>query len=206
MNATTSLIEQSLDYSFTYTEYRNHISLLLQDGLATGNTQSEDLTHYTTLNEVRMNRLDKTIKLPQELKDRLAHLTKEHILLVISEGWCGDAAQILPIINKIANETDKLELRIVLRDENEALMNEYLTNGTRSIPKLVLVEKDTHMPRGSWGPRPHGAFRLIADYKEKFGRITPEAKTELQKWYLQDKGLSTMEEIVLLLENAQKAP
>lgn len=198
-----SLIEQSLDKSFTYSEYRNHLSQLLQQGLTSGDTQSEERVHFSTLNEVRMNRLDKTMQLPDELKDKLAGLTKEHTMLVISEGWCGDAAQIVPVINKLAEATDKLDLRIVLRDENDALMNEYLTNGTRSIPKLVLVEKDTLMPRGSWGPRPHGAIQLMADYKEKFGKITPEAKAELQKWYLQDRGISTMEEIVLLLENAE---
>lgn len=198
-----TLIEKSLNNSFTYAEYRNHISQLLQDGLSTGATQSEDLTHYSTLNEVRMNRLDKTINIPQEFKDRLAGLKKEHILLVISEGWCGDAAQLVPIIKKIADESDKLELSIVLRDDNDALMNEYLTNGARSIPKLVLVEKDTHVPRGSWGPRPHGAAKLIMDYKAKHGIIDQEAKTELQKWYLHDKGLSVIEEITLLLENAE---
>lgn len=197
-----SLIEKSLNNSFTYTEYRNHISHLLLDGLSTGNTQSEDLTHYSSLNEVRMNRLDKTIKVPAEIQQKLDGLKKENILLVISEGWCGDAAQIVPVINKMAEAADKLELKIVLRDENDELMNEYLTNGARSIPKLVLVEKDTFNVRGSWGPRPHGAAQLIADFKAKDGMITPDAKTELQKWYLHDKGLSTMEEIVLLLENA----
>ena len=198
-----SLIENSVLNSFTYTEYRNHVSQLLLEKLSTGDTQSEDLFNYSTLNEVRMNRLDKTIKIPQEIKDKLANLKKEHLLLVISEGWCGDAAQIVPVMNKIAEESSKLELKIVLRDENVTLMDEFLTNGARSIPKLILVEKDTHIVRGSWGPRPHGALKLILDYKEKFGVIDQEAKTELQKWYLQDKGISTMEEIVVLLENAE---
>lgn len=199
----STLIEKSLDNSYSYSEYRNHIGLLLQDGLSTGATQSEDLTQYSSLNEVRMNRLDKTIKLTDDIKDRLGKLKKEHVLLVISEGWCGDAAQIVPVINKMANETDKLELEIVLRDDNDELMNEYLTNGARSIPKLVLVEKDTHIARGSWGPRPHDAAKLIRDYKEQHGVIDQEAKTELQKWYLHDKGESTMKEITLLLENAE---
>ena len=198
-----TLIEKSLDNSYSYSEYRNHISSLLQDGLSTGATQSEDLTNYSSLNEVRMNRLDKTIKLTDDIKERLGKLKKEHILLVISEGWCGDAAQIVPVINKMANETDKLELEIVLRDDNDELMNEYLTNGARSIPKLVLVEKDTHIARGSWGPRPHDAAKLIRDYKEQHGVIDQVAKTELQKWYLHDKGESTMKEITLLLENAE---
>lgn len=195
-------IENSIANSYTYTEYRNHISQLLLDGLSTGNTQSEDLTHYSTLNEVRMNRLDKTIKIPAEIVEQLKGLKKNHTLLVISEGWCGDAAQILPIMNKIAEVTDKLELKIVLRDENDELMEQYLTNGARSIPKLILVENETGVVRGSWGPRPAGAIQLVNDFKEKHGAFTAEAKTELQKWYLQDKGLSTMEEIALLLQTA----
>ena len=202
MNVTRSLIENSLNKSYSYTQYREHVSALLEEGLSTGNTQSEDLTHYTTLNEVRMNRLDKTIHVPDEIKEKLKELKKEHTLLVISEGWCGDAAQILPVMNKITAETDKLDLKIVLRDENDELMNDYLTNGARSIPKLVLIEKDTLVARGSWGPRPHDAAKLIMDNKEKFGKVTTEAKEELQKWYLHDKGHSTMEEIALLLENA----
>lgn len=202
MNVTRSLIENSLNKSYSYTQYREHVSALLEEGLSTGNTQSEDLTHYTTLNEVRMNRLDKTIHIPDEIKEKLKELKKEHTLLVISEGWCGDAAQILPVMNKITAETDKLDLKIVLRDENDELMNDYLTNGARSIPKLVLIEKDTLVARGSWGPRPHDAAKLIMDNKEKFGKVTTEAKEELQKWYLHDKGHSTMEEIALLLENA----
>jgi len=197
-----ALIENSISNSYTYIEYRNHISQLLLDGLSTGNTQSEDLTHYSSLNEVRMNRLDKTIKVPDTIDEKLKHLKKNHILLVISEGWWGDAAQIMPVINHMAEATEKIELKIVLRDENDALMEQYLTNGSRSIPKLILVDKETGIVRGSWGPRPAGATQLVKEFKEKHGVFNAEAKTELQKWYLQDKGLSTMEEIALLLETA----
>jgi hypothetical protein len=200
-----TLIEKSLKNSYSYQEYRNHISALLLKGLSTGNTQSEDLTHYSTLNEVRMNRLDKTIAVPEELQQRLKAIKHNYVLLVLSEGWCGDAAQIVPVINKMQAENPNLELRLVLRDDNAELMDEYLTNGARSIPKLVLVNKETGVALGSWGPRPLGAAQLIRDYKERDGKITEEAKTELQKWYLHDKGLSTMEEITLLIETADKA-
>jgi hypothetical protein len=205
MTATETLIQKSLENSYSYADYRHHVTALLQQGLSTGNTQSEALTHYSTLNEARMNRLDKTIHLTDEASARLKTLTKRHILMVITEGWCGDAAQIVPVINKLAQVNDALELRLVLRDENETLMDEYLTNGARSIPKLVVVEKDTLMPRGSWGPRPHGAAALIADYKARPEGINEEAKTELQKWYLHDKGQSTIEEIMLLLENVEQS-
>jgi len=199
MTAIDSIIEKSLKNSYTYTDYRSHVSQLLLEGLSTGTTQSEALTHYSTLNEVRMNRLDKTIKIPQDLNDTLKNLDKEYTLLVISEGWCGDAAQILPVINKMAEATDKLDLQIVLRDDNPELMDAYLTNGSRSIPKLILLDKETLEPVNSWGPRPAEAAKLIVDFKEKYGVINDEAKTELQKWYLHDKGLSTVQEIVGLL-------
>lgn len=200
MTANETIIQKSLANTFSYKEYREHVTQLLESGLATGATQSEALTHYSTLNEVRMNRLDKTIVIPDEIKSKLQALDKDYTLLVLSEGWCGDAAQIVPVINKMNEVTGKLDLRIVLRDDNPELMDLYLTNGGRSIPKLILVDKETLEPKGSWGPRPKDAAQLIADFKAKDGTITDEAKTELQKWYLHDKGHSTMQEIFDLVE------
>lgn len=198
-----TLIINSIEKSYSYSEYRNFISQLLIDGLSTGNTQSEDLTHYSTLNQVRMNRLDKTIKITPEIAERLKAIKKNYVFLVLSEGWCGDAAQILPVIKKMVQENDLIDLRIVLRDENSELMDGFLTNGSKSIPKLILVDAKDNTVLGDWGPRPAGAAQLIKDYKAKHGVINEEAKTELQKWYLHDKGLSTMQEITDLLEKAE---
>lgn len=200
MTTTENTIEQSLKNSFGYKDYRNHVTQLLEQGLSTGATQSEALTHYTTLNEARMNRLDKTIHIPDDVDQKLKTLDKAYTFLVITEGWCGDAAQIVPVINKMTQATDKIDLKLVLRDDNTELMDAYLTNGARSIPKLVVLDAATQQPVASWGPRPEGGANLIKENKEKYGTVTDEAKTELQKWYLHDKGLSTMEEIVGLLQ------
>ncbi|AXG73475.1 thioredoxin family protein [Flavobacterium arcticum] len=198
-----TLITNSLEKSYSYTEYRNHISKLLLDGLSTGETQSESLTHYSTLNEVRMKRLDKTIKLTPDVVEKLKAIKDNYVFLVISEGWCGDAAQLLPVMEKMASENDLIDLRIVLRDENSELMDGFLTNGGRAIPKLILVDAKDNTVLGNWGPRPEGGTKLIKDAKEKFGVINEETKTELQKWYLHDKGISAMQEITALLEKAQ---
>ena len=104
----------------------------------------------------------------------------------------------------MAAENDLIDLRIVLRDENSELMDGFLTNGSRSIPKLILVNPEDNTVLGSWGPRPAGATQLVKDYKAKYGVINQEAKTELQKWYLHDKGIRTMLEIADLLEQAEK--
>jgi hypothetical protein len=194
-------IAKALFNSHSYPEYRKRVSDLLLEGKSTGNEQSDDLTHYSTLNETRMNRLDKTMKITDENSLKLKSLKGEYIWLVISEGWCGDAAQILPIIHKMAEESGKIELKIVLRDENEALMNLFLTNKAKAIPIVIVIDKQTGDALGNWGPRPKGAADFIKNYKKEFGAIDETAKTDLQLWYLHDKGLSTQQELINLMEN-----
>ena len=194
-----TIINQCLSKSFTYDNYRNHVSKLIQEGFSTGNEQTADLLHYSELNEVRMNRLDKTIKISMGNIQKLETFQKEYIWLVISEGWCGDAAQILPIIHKMAEFSKQIELKIVLRDENEALMNLFLTNGAKAIPKLIIIDKSTLKVLGDFGPRPLGAKQLILNYKQKHGVVDETAKTDLQLWYLHDKGVSTQNEIMDLM-------
>ena len=194
-------VAKALFNSHSYSEYRNLVSDLLVEGKSTGNEQSEDLTHYSTLNETRMNRLDKTIKITEGNISKLKSLEGKYIWLVISEGWCGDAAQLLPIINKMAVESGKIDLRIVLRDENEELMNLFLTNKSKAIPILIVVDVATGNVLGNWGPRPKGATDLIIDYKKEFGVVDETAKNNLQLWYLHDKGLTTQEELINLMQN-----
>ena len=194
-----TIVGKALFNSHSYVEYRKKISDLLLKGLSSGNEQSEELTSYSALNETRMNRLDKTIKISEENIQKLKSLKRDYIWLLLAEGWCGDAAQILPIINKMDLETHKVELKIVFRDENDEFMNLFLTNNSKSIPKLVIIDKLTGSVVNSWGPRPVGARQLIVDYKKKFGVVDETAKADLQMWYLHDKGMSTQNEIITLL-------
>lgn len=194
------IFRKSIEKSHSYIEYRTLLKSLLSQGKSSGSEQSEALLHYSELNDTRMNRLDKTISIPTENVEKLKQLENEQIWLVISEGWCGDAAQILPVINKMAGQNTKINLRIVFRDENDELMQLFLTNGTRSIPKLIVLDKDTLEFITDFGPRPNGAKKLILDYKAQHGIVDETAKTELQLWYLHDKGLSTQNEILEAIE------
>lgn len=194
-----SIIQKSLAKSYSYAEYRNKVTTLLKEGKSTGNEQSEALTHYTELNETRMNRLEKTIRIADGFVEKLNQLQRDYIWLLISEGWCGDAAQIVPIIHKMAELSPKIDLKIVLRDENDDLMDQFLTNGSRGIPKLIVLDKNTLEVLGDFGPRPQGAKQLILDYKAEHGVVDETAKTNLQLWYLHDKGLSTQQEIMELM-------
>jgi hypothetical protein len=196
-----SSVAKALFNSYSYLEYRKIVTDLLSEGKSTGNEQSEDLLHYSTLNEARLKRLDKTMTVPDEISAELKGLENEYIWLVIVEGWCGDGAQIMPILNKMALESDRIDLRIVFRDLNDDVMNHFLTHGARAIPKLIIIDKESGKVCNHWGPRPKGASELIKNYKEQFGIVDEEAKSQLQLWYLHDKGLSTQNEVLEMMQN-----
>lgn len=192
-------VAQGLVNSHTYLQYRDVISIAFANGKVTGNEQSQDLLHYTELNEARMNRLDKKMVITDENIQKLMNLKRKYVWLVISEGWCGDSAQILPILHKMDTFSRQVELRIAFRDDNESLMNLFLTNGNRAIPKLVILDKETEDVLGVWGPRPKGAAHLISSYKQQYGVVDETAKKELHLWYTHDKGLSTQNEVMELM-------
>ena len=193
------IFKSALNNSYSYQDYRKIITDLLQEGKTTGTIQSEALVNYSRLNETRMHRLDKTIVIDLVIISKLKLIQSQYIWLVIAEGWCGDAAQILPILNKMSEVSDNIDLKVVFRDDNEALMNLFLTNGNKSIPKLIILDKNSLDVIADWGPRPIGAVEIIENYKEKFGIIDDTIKSELQLWYLHDKGLSTQKEITELM-------
>ncbi|MFD1294849.1 thioredoxin family protein [Lutibacter holmesii] len=195
----SNIISNSIKKAVSYSTYRTLIKGLLVEEKSTGKNQSEELTNYSKLNDKRMDRLDKTMKLTAETQEALNKLTKKFTFLVIAEGWCGDAAQVLPVLNKIAEATSKIDLKIVCRDENDELMNQYLTNGGKAIPKLIIVDQNTNVI-DSWGPRPSTATQMVLDYKNAHGSLDAEFKKNLQIWYNKDKGINTQNDILAVLQ------
>lgn len=191
------IIEGSLQKAITYSEYRTLVKDLLAEGKSTGPNQSDSLLNYSVLNDKRMNRLDKTSKLSEETISSIKKVQAPQTWVVLTESWCGDAAQTLPVINKIAELNPNIHLKIVLRDENEALMDQFLTNGGRSIPKLIAVDENNEVLK-TWGPRPSTATKMVNDYKSKHGQLDADFKKDLQIWYNKDKGVNTQEDILSL--------
>lgn len=194
------IIKNSLQKAYSYVEYKELILNLLKEGKSTGLNQSDELSNFSKLNDKRMKRLDKQTKLSKNTILKTQNVLNDFTWLVLTESWCGDAAQTLPLINKFAEANKKIDLKVVLRDDNEALMNQFLTNGSKSIPKLIVIENKSNKIVGSWGPRSKKAAKMVTDYKEKNGKIDAKFKTELQLWYNKDKGLNIEKEMVDLLD------
>ena len=190
--------------SYTYAEYRALTDQLVAEGKTTGPNQSEDMAHYTKMNQARMNRLDKTVKLNPELVEAVKSLGEGYDWTVITEAWCGDAAQNLPIIAAMAAENPAIELTLVLRDENLDLMDQHLTNGGRSIPKLLIYDKASGEVVNTWGPRPAPVQQMVMDYKQLDPETRPhysELVKQGQVWYNKDKTQTAQQELLETLNN-----
>lgn len=196
-----NILEKSLESTYTYQEYKDLVKELLAQGKSTGSHQSEDLTNYSMLNDRRMKRLDKTIKISEETTQEILELKEHQTWLVLTEGWCGDAAQNLPVIEKMAALNKNIDLKLILRDENLELMDLFLTNGGRSIPKLIALDKEKNVI-STWGPRPSVAAKMVADYKAAHGTLDPQFKQDLQIWYNKDKGKSTQEDFIKIIQTS----
>lgn len=189
------IIRKSLERAISYQEYRILVSDLLANGKSTGPNQSEALTNYSLLNDKRMKRLDKTTQISEETKEAFQQIKQKQTWLILTEGWCGDAAQNIPVIYKMAEVNENIDLKIVLRDEHLALMDLFLTNGGRAIPKLIAVDEEQNVLY-TWGPRPAEAAKMLAEYKEMPGVKDSELKKDLQVWYNKNKGQSIQQDFV----------
>lgn len=192
-------MKEYVEKSMTFAEYIKLIDDLLLDGKTTGTNQSDAMFNYGKLNRQRMHRLEKTVNLDESLKEKIRALRVKWVWLVITEGWCGDAAQNIPIIEKIAAENEGIETRYVLRDENLELMDKYLTNNARSIPKLICLDAETLEEIGAWGPRPQVAMEYFLEMRDS-GMEKPKMMENMQRWYLQDKEKSIEAEFSVLLD------
>lgn len=193
------VIKNSLDKSVSYEAYRELVKRLADENSTTGLEKTEALANYTKLNDRRMKRWDKTIKIADAALNKIEAFTESITLLVITESWCGDAAHVLPVLNKVAESNTNIDLKLVLRDENPELMDAFLTNGNRAIPKAIIIDNKTGDILNTYGPRPSEATGYVNRFIRLHGKLTPEFKEDLQHWYNKDKGQNVIEDVTQIL-------
>lgn len=199
-NDKEQLVQDALQQAMSYEVYAQLVAQHADAGTNTGPETTEALVNYTLLSHRRMKRWGKTFKLQEQDLEQITNFNGDVTWLIITESWCGDAAQTMPMMDKIAQASnDKINVKVVLRDENLELMDAFLTNGARSIAKLIAIDNTTGAITGEWGPRPSMATQMVIDYKKEHGKLTPEFKQDLQVWYNKDKGRNTTEDLLGLL-------
>lgn len=206
-NGTMPILQDLIDAANTGLTWKSYMDLferLVAEGRTTGPDQSEGLLTYTKLNLSRSRRWNKTLKVLPGMENGLP-IHGPQTWLVLTECWCGDAAQCNPIIAALAERTPGVTLRFILRDENLAIMDRYRTNGGRSIPKLIAWDDTTREELFTWGPRPAGAQVIYNEYlAQPVDQRDGEAmKEQLHRWYFDDAGVSVQEELLALVEHTE---
>jgi hypothetical protein len=205
VSATASLLElqPGIVNAMSYQEFYDLVEQLADEGKTSGPVQSEALIFYTSLNRQRMKRINKQFKLRDDLAELAAAIKKPQQWYVLAEAWCGDVPANLPVLAAVAEASENIEFKVVLRDENLDLMNNFLTNGRMSIPKLAAFDKESGDAVLSWGPRPKPAQKLVTDYKaipKEEREPYLEFVQKVQKWYVEDKWETIQDELMELLK------
>lgn len=203
---TAPITRDIIENAYSYDEYRELIDKLLKEGKTSGENHSEAMLHYTKMNVHRMKRLDKHVGLSDEIRTRLENIERPMIWLVLTEAWCGDAAQSIPIIQKMADVSKKVQTRYIFRDQNLKVMDQFLTNGrSRSVPKILVLDMKTLEVLGNWGPRPDTAQNLYDELRNRSDIPKQTAAESLHKWYADDKTKSMQKEFLSLIDRWEKA-
>lgn len=192
MKVTKEFYNQLPDFDTYYAE----INELFEEGKTTGPNQSEAMINYTKLSLARTKRGLKTFKLKPELVE-LAKQNSSKNWFLISEAWCGDAGNIIPMMKLLADEVEGVTLKVMLRDEHPEVMESYLTNGGKSIPIFILFDENFNQIK-KWGPRPEPAQNMVLENKKKPTLSYEDFSVELQKWYVKDKAETLQNELIKL--------
>lgn len=197
------IIKESINGSISYQDYRELVKQLADEHSNTGIEKTEALANYTKLNDRRMRRWDKTIKISKETQQKISEFNQKMTLLIITESWCGDAAHVIPALNKMAELNPNIDVKLVLRDENLELMDMFLTKGGRAIPKVIMIDDETGAVLSTYGPRPSEASSYVNRFVAKNGSLTPEFKEDLQHWYNGDKGQNIINDVIEILSQLE---
>jgi hypothetical protein len=187
---------------FNYKQFILWLTELVQNSKTSGSNQSASLVEFTALNLKRMERLNKTIELDPLLLNAVEQIHLPQKWTVLTEAWCGDSAQTLPLIARLENASNgNIKLQIVLRDEQPELMDGNLTDMSRSIP--ILISHDSvNNKLFRWGPRPKPAQDLLINWKRfPGGKTWNDFEKELHTWYAKDKTRTIQNEFLELIKN-----
>ena len=178
----------------TFQEYLDYFEQILaspEDFDPYGNT---DYFNYAKLNWSRMNRWLKRFEPNEAVKNLIGGITESQHWIVITEPWCGDAAHSVPQLYQIVKNNPNIDFEIQLRDQEPFLIEDYLTNGGKSIPKLVIRNEVGH-DKVIWGPRPQPLQDIYLQMKAE-EKPFEEIKEVIQKWYNDDKGEELQRELL----------
>lgn len=182
------------DKAISFEEYMN----VAEQRFRNNPDKNDDHQEYYELGLQRMNRTLKTLKLDENQLEILHSKNFDGKILIISEPWCGDASATVPTVSKFFEAAGN-EVKIFLRDSDTTLIDQFLTDGTQSIPKVLILNEDLTL-KNSWGPRPKYGLELLKKFKENPETYPREEfYNDLQVYYAKNRSKDAIDEILELI-------
>lgn len=178
----------------TFQDYKDYFKSIIENSAPIAPYDDPEYIEYTKLNWSRSNRILKHGVINEELSDFVKNIQTPQSWIVITEPWCGDAAQIVPYFHLISTLNPLISIDFELRDAPPNRIDQYLSNGSKSI-SILIVRDNQDKDLFIWGPRPEPANVLVRGLKEKDVELD-ELKIAIQQWYNQDKGVSLQKELL----------
>lgn len=190
--------------TYSYNGFVELCEALLAENKTTGENHSVAYLDYTRINLQRTHRIYKTTEINADLSAAIANLKGKYKALILVEAWCGDVGQNLPVIAKALEGSPNFVFEAILRDENLDVIDQFLTNGGRAIPKLIVTDLATNEVRATWGPRPAAAQQMVHDWKVAIEKPPySEFIISLQLWYTHDKTQSLQAELLTMVNGLE---
>lgn len=190
----------NINYQANTTDWQGYLSTferLLTTENPTAPYDNPAYMEYVKLNNSRQKRWLKTGTIDPELIKIIKQINVPQTWYIITEPWCGDAAHSIPFLYLMRKYNSLINVRIVWRDTPPYMIENYLTNGGKSVPKLVARDQNEN-DLFHWGPRPDPCQTIYLDLKAKNAPFE-EQKVTLQNWYNADKGKTLQQEMATLL-------
>lgn len=190
----TSVLQTAYSLGLSPDEYNEHFSQRVVSAADPTELAQDSYLQYVPLNKQRSARIEKTYTPSDDIRATVQTITSSQTWLIITEDWCGDSSQIVPYILGIASLSPHITVRFLLRDTFPDIMNMYLTNGTKSIPKIIAFDTQTEEELWTWGPRP---MQAAQDFLQRKADGMPKSENQvlLHTWYARDKGKSIEKEL-----------
>lgn len=193
---THNLLQQGMDF-----ESYHLLTIDIVEGRITPDKYKEEkMLRYTRSNLERMDKVLSRMKLSQKLYNALNAVVTPWTWVLITEPWCGDASWTTAELHLIAESSDKIDLKIFLRDTHPQLIAHYHTNGSHSIPKLICLNSSDLNEVWTWGSRPAALQSSIEKWHTDVMFDFRDTVRKVHAWYEEDMGCALQEEILAFIK------
>ena len=147
-------------------------------------------------------RNDEAADVPGALLERMGRVSGPWRLLVVALDRCSDSVSTLPFIAALVSRVEGLEMRVIEPEAGRPIMEAHPTPDGRPATPTVLLLDGEWRPAGAWVERPSELQAWFIANPDNLSH--DDQYFEKMAWYAEDGGISTMTEIVELVEAAAR--